>query len=189
MTLDPIKAAVAPYALLIKCGLALLLAASLFIGGCNHGAGKWKAKYDDEVRAHEADEIDNEALLDALSNRAKAAEAAAKEAGAQAAREREAADDQFNKSKQESDHEIAGLRAALRRGTVQLRPEFACPAARPAEGETPAASGRQDGEADLRRTREGAILDDIADHDAADRWIEWLQADAVATRKACGVVP
>lgn len=185
--LDPIRTAVAPYALLIKAGVVLALAATLFIGGCNHGAGKWKGKYDDEVRAHEADEIDNEALLDALDKRAKAAEAAAKEASAQAARDRKAADDQFNKAKQESDHEIAGLRRALRTGTVRLRPEFACPAARPAEGEPGTAAGGQDGEAELRRTREGAILDAIGDADHSDSWIYWLQSELISTRKACGL--
>lgn len=186
MTLDPIKAAIAPYALLIKCGLALLLVGSLFVGGCNHGASKWRGKYDAEVAAHKADNASHARVLADLSDKTKAAETAAKLASDVAIAERTANNKRFQEAKDEAAKARNALAGALRAGRVRLRDEWTCPAARPAEGEAGAASGRQDAAAELRAT---GAADLVAAGAAADRWIGWLQSELITTRTACGVVP
>ena len=180
MSIDAIRAAAAPYALLIKVGIAVVLALALFIGGCNHGTAKWKDKHDDAVAAHKA-------VLDDLAAKTRAAADKAKAASVKAKAERAANNDRFRESEREAERAQRDLAAALRRGDVRLRPEWTCPAPGPSEGGAGAATGRQDGEAELRRAREGAVLAAIADADHADRWIGWLQAELTSTRTACGV--
>lgn len=187
INIDPIRATIAPYMLLIKLGLAVVLAASMFIGGCNHGADKWKGKYQDEANAREHDQIEWETLLEGLAERTRAAEARAKAASAQAVADRKTNDERHKELTNEADKARVALARALRNGTTRLRPEFTCHSAGPAEGGTAGTASGQDGEAGLRRTREEAISDDIADHDRADNWITWLQTDLIATRKACGL--
>lgn len=189
MILDPIKAAVAPYMLAIKAGAAVVLLAGLFIGGCNHGANKWQDKYDAEKAAHVATKASHATVLRDLANKTRAAELAVKAAGEQAKADRQANDERFKDARHEADQAKRELARALRAGTVRLRDEFTCPAARPAEGGASAAAGRQDAAPDLRREREAAISDDIAEADAADNWIGWLQSELISTRKACGADP
>ena len=189
VTIDPIRAQLAPYAMLIKLGVALVCALALFIGGCNHGAAKWETKYNDEVRAHTDDNIEWEAIVEGIAERTRKAESAAKLASEQAAAERKANDKRFEEKSNEADKARDALAAALRNGSARLRPEWACPASRPAEGGAATAAGRQDGDAELRATREGSVLDSIDDGKLADRWIIWLQAELIATRMACGVPP
>ena len=187
INLDPIRAAVAPYALLIKTGVALLCALVLFVGGCNHGSAKWQGKYDEEVRAREHDNIAWEAIVEGIAERTRKAAEDAKRASEMAKAERQTNDQRFKEKADEADKARADLAAALRNGSARLRPEWSCPSAGSAQGGTAADTGRQAGEAGLRRTREEAISDDIADHDRADNWITWLQSDLIATRKACGL--
>ena len=183
--LDPIKAAVAPYMLAIKAGVAGLLLLTAFIGGCQVNAGKLA----DEQAAHKATKASHVAVLRDLANKTKAAEAAVKAASEQAKADRKTADERFKDARHEADQAKRELARALRAGTGRLRDEFTCPAARPAEGGATAPAGGQDGEAQLRRAREEAISDDIAEADEADRWIGWLQAELISTRKACGADP
>jgi hypothetical protein len=189
MNLDPIRAAIAPYALLIKLGLVAVLAISMFIGGCNHGAAKWQGKYKAEVAERMYDQIEIETILEQHAENTRAADAKAKADSARAAADRKANDQRHKELTHEAAKARAALAAALRNGTARLRPEFACAAPGSAEGGTAAAAGGQDDQAGLRRAREEAISDDIADHDRADHWIGWLQADLIATRTACGVTP
>ena len=183
INIDPIRAAIAPYALLIKLGLVVVLAVSMFIGGCSHGA----AKLDAEEAAHKATKAAHKGVIDNLAALTKAAADKAKAASVVAKGERKANDKRFEDAKHEAAKARSDLARALRAGTVQLRPEFACPAARPAESGAAAAAGGQDADADLRPAREGAILDAIADADEADRWIGWLQDEVTSTRKACNL--
>ena len=189
MNIDPIRATLAPYALLLKLGAALALATALFIGGCNHGSAKWEGKYDDEVAAHKATKVEHKGVMNRLAEMTKVAAAKAKAASEQAKAERTANNRRFEESEREAERAQRDLAAALRRGTVRLRPEFSCPAAGPAQGGAATAAGRQDGDAEIRRAREGAVLGAIADADHADRWIGWLQAELTSTRTACGVTP
>lgn len=189
MNLDPIRASIAPYLLLIKLGLIVVLAASMFIGGCNHGANKWQGKYDAEVAEHKATKTSHAAVLRDLANKTKAAEDAVKAAGEKAKADRKAADQRFQEATDEAAKARTALARALRAGTVRVREEWTCPAARSAEGGTAGVAGRQDAAPDLRREREAAISDDIAEADAADNWIVWLQAELINTRTACGAKP
>ena len=133
MTLDPIKAAVAPYMLAIKAGIAVLLLLTAFIGGCQVNAGKLA----DEQAAHKATKASHAVVLRDLANKTKAAEDAVKAAGEQAKAYRQANDERFKDARHEADQAKRELARALRAGTVRLRDEFTCPAARPAEGELP----------------------------------------------------
>ena len=179
MTLDPIKAAIAPYMLAIKLGGAVVLLVSL--SWCSYDAGrdKWKGKYTDAVASHKA-------VISNLADLTKAAEEKAKKANLAAKAERKTNDQRFKDAEHEADKAKRDLAAALRRGDVRLRDEWTCPATGPAEGGTSAAPRRQDASADLRATG-AANLIAAADH--ADNWINWLQAEVISTRQACGVTP
>lgn len=189
INIDPIRATVAPYMLLIKLGLLVVLAASMFIGGCHRGAAKWQGKFDDEVAAHKATKASNKTTLDNLAALTRANADKAKAASVLAQGERTANDKRFKEAKDEAAKARAALARALRAGTVQLRKEWTCSATGSAQGGAAAAAGGQDEGAELRRTREGAVLDAIDDADEADRWVGWLQSELISTRTACGIIP
>lgn len=185
MNIDPIR----PYLDLIKWGGIALGVLLVFAFGWNRGADRWEGKYDNEVAAHKADNDSHKAVIDNLAALTQAAANKARAASEQAKADRKTNDQRFKDAEHEADKAKRDLAAALRRGDVRLRDEWACPAPGTAQGgDTGTASG-QDANAGLRATREGAILDDIADHDEADNWIGWLQAEVISTRKACGVTP
>lgn len=184
------RAAVAPYALLVKLGLLLALVAGLLGYVYHRGAARWEGKYNDEVAAHKATRTDHARVMDQLAAATREVARKAKAAARQARLDRAANDKRYEEAQHDADQARRQLRDALRRGTgpVRLRPEWTCPAPGPGEGGAGPAAGGHDADADLRRTRADAISDDIADHDHADRWIGWLQAELISTRKACGVV-
>lgn len=184
------RAAVAPYALLVKLGLLLALVAGLLGYGYHRGAARWEGKYNDEVAAHKATRDEHARVMDQLAAATREVARKAKAAARQARLDRAANDKRYEEAQHDADQARRQLRDALRRGTgpVRLRPEWTCPAPGPGEGGAGPAAGGHDADADLRRTRADAISDDIADHDHADRWIGWLQAELISTRKACGVV-
>lgn len=187
--LDPVRTAVAPYALALKIGAALALVAGLVGFGYHQGATRWQGKYTDEVAAHKATKDEQARVLRELADATAAVARQAKAAAKQAKQERAANDKRYKDAQHEADQARRQLRDALRRGTgpVRLRPEWTCPAPGPAEGAAGPAAGGQDADADVRRARADAISDDIADHDHADRWITWFQTELTSTRKACGV--
>lgn len=182
MILDPLR----PYLSAIKAGAVLLLALFMFIGGCNHGANKWQGKHDAEVTAHKATKAAHATVLRDLATKTKAAEAAVKAAGEKAKADRQANDERFKDARHEADQAKRDLARALRNGSVRLRDEWACPAARPAEGDVADLATGQDASADLRAAGAANLVGN-ADH--ADRWIVWLQSELTSTRKACGADP
>ncbi len=179
MTIDPIKAAIAPYMLAIKVGTVLVLAGSL--SWCSYDAGrdKWKGKYTEAVASHKA-------VIKTQADNTKAAQDKAKAASKQAAADRKTNDKRYEDAQDEADKAKRDLAAALRAGTERLRDEWACPATGSGEGGAPGAASRQDANAGLRAT---GAADLIAAGDEADNWITWLQAEVVTTRQACGVTP
>lgn len=187
--LDPVRAAVAPYALALKVGAVLALVTALVGFGYHRGAARWQGKYNAEVAAHKATKAEQARVLGQLADATREVERRAKAAAKQAKLERAANDKRYEDAQHDADQARRQLRDALRRGTgpVRLRPEWTCPAAGPAQGGAGPAAGGQDADADVRRARADAISDDIADHDHADRWITWLQTELTSTRKACGV--
>ena len=185
ISIDPIR----PYLGLIKAGAIVVGVLLVFALGYNRGADKWQGKYDNEALAHKATKSSHKAVIDNLAALTKAAADKAKASSVAAKADRKTNDARFKDAQHEADKAKRELRDHLRRGTgpVRLRDEWTCPAAGAAQGATAAAAGGQDAAADLRRTRADAISDDIADHDAADNWIGWLQSELTSTRKACGV--
>lgn len=189
MNLNPLRAAVAPYADLLKLGVllsALALVAWFFF---DMGRDRWQGKYDTEAAAHLATKAEHKAIIGQLAEMTRAAADKAKAASERAKTDRKTNDTTFRMLSDEAQQARSDLARALRRGTVGLRPEFTCPASRSAEGGVATAAGGQDGDAALRRAREGAILDAIGDADHADRWIGWLQSELISTRTACGASP
>lgn len=188
VTIDPIRVQLAPYAMLIKLGVALVCALVLFVSGCNHGANKWEAKFNAEVAAHQATKDEHARVVRGLAERTKALAAQAKAASTAAKAARKFNDQRFEDAEREADRAKRDLRNHLLRGTgpVRLRDEWTCPAPRSAEGEAGPAAGRQDAGAELRAA---GAADLVAAGDAADRWIGWLQAELITTRMACGVPP
>lgn len=173
-----------PYLWAVKLAGVTILLLFAFIGGCQVNAGRLA----DEKAAHKATKARHVAVLADLADKTAKAARLAKQASDTAKAERKANDKRFDDAKQDADRARRDLAAALRAGTQRLRPEWNCPA-RSAESDASRVAGGQDAETELRRAREDAVLDDIADHDRADRWIGWLQAELISTRKACGIEP
>lgn len=189
MNLNPLRTAVAPYADLVKIGVLLSALALIAWFFYDMGSDSWQGKYDTEAAAHLATKAEHKAIIGQLAEMTRVAADKAKLASQQAAAERKTNDQRFEEMEREAAKSKRDLRAALRAGTVKLRPEWACPAPRPAEGGAATVAGRQDGDAELRATREGSVLDSIDDGKLADRWIRWLQVELISTRTACGVTP
>jgi hypothetical protein len=78
--LDPIR----PYLALVRVCLYALLAAFLFVGGCNHGKGKSAKKVADLTAQIQACESANRANMDAISALTAANEAYARQSAKQA---------------------------------------------------------------------------------------------------------
>jgi 5,10-methylene-tetrahydrofolate dehydrogenase/methenyl tetrahydrofolate cyclohydrolase len=78
--LDPIR----PYLALVRVCLYALLAAFLFVGGCNHGKGRSAKKVDDLTAQIQACESANRANMDAISALTVANEAYARQSAKQA---------------------------------------------------------------------------------------------------------
>lgn len=175
ISLDPIR----PYLDLIKVGAVLLCATMLFMGGCNHGAGKWRGKYDEEVSAHIATKDRHAATLRYLADQAKAVAAKAKAAGEQAKVDRKAADDRYREAKGEAQRNANALAAALRAGKQRLSATWSCPAAGSGAGGAAAhaAEARAAGQFDS-----AARIVAAADADAAT--LTWLWDSWLADRKA-----
>jgi len=182
ISIDPIR----PYLNAIKAGAIVLALLLVWFHGYGTGRDKWQGKYDTEAAEHVATKASHKAVVDNLAALTKAAADKAKAASVAAKADRKTNDARFKDAQHEADKAKRELRDHLRRGTgpVRLRDEWTCPAARPAEGATAAASGGQDAAADLRAA---GAADLVAAGDAADNWITWLQSELTSTRKACGV--
>lgn len=182
MNIDPIR----PYLDFIKIAAVIGLLVAVYGVGYAMGGNKWQGKFDDEVAAHKATKADHKDVIDNLAALTKTAANKAKAASVVAKGERNANDQRFRDAQHEAEQAKRDLRDALRNGTgpVRLRDEWTCPAARPAQGGTAAAAGREDAAADLRAT---GAADLVAAGDEADNWIIWLQSELTSTRKACSL--
>ena len=175
MNIAPIRDAVAPYALLIKTGVALVLAATLFIGGCNHG----QAKLADEQAAHKATKAAHAAVLKDLAEKTQAAANKARAASEGARKDRQAADQKLKGAQREAQRNADLLAAALRDGKRRLSPVWACDSSGSGAGGAAShagqagAAGRYDSAARI-----------IAAGDADAAVIDWLWDGWMADRKA-----
>lgn len=184
MALTEIRAAVAPYLLLIRLGLWLLLAGVLVFGGC-----RWQGKRDARAIAEaQAEAATLQAALAEAQRLTQQAQAKAKAASEQAAAASAAADTKLKETTDEANRNAADLAAALRTGERRLRDLWACRAADGDAGSAAADAGQADaaGRADSAGRIAGAVAADAALIDwLYDRW----QADRQAVIAAgCAVV-
>lgn len=177
MSLDPLR----PYADLLKVLAALILAIVLIAFGWFGGSGKWKGKYETEVAAHKAAKAEHARVLKDLADRAAEVAARAKAASDRAAEDRKANDDRYDKAVDRAKRAEGDLARALRRGTMQLRPEWACDSPGSGPGGSAAAADGQDAAASLRYAGATGL---VGGADRADAWIVWLQSELTSTRQA-----
>lgn len=121
---DPLR----PYANLIRRGLIAALAVLWVALGYRWGAGHWKGQYTAEVAARAADNAAHAATLQRLADSTAAVAAKAKAASTALAKSRAESDTQYQKALDDAKRAERDLAAALRRGDVQLQPQWSCPA-------------------------------------------------------------
>lgn len=173
--LDPLR----PYAGLLRWFLIALLAALLVVLGFRWGAGHWRGEYTAEVAARAADNAGHAATLDRLADSAARVAEKAKAASKAVAESRTAADTRYEKALNDAKRAQTDLAAALRRGDVQLQPQWSCVAPGPlAGGATPDAVQASA----AGRFNSAARIVGAADADAAV--IEWLWDRWQADRRA-----
>lgn len=181
--LDPLR----PYANLIRWALIALLAVLLVVLGYRWGAGHWKGEHAAEVAGRAADNAAHAAQLQRLADATAQAAAKAKAASTALANSRAETDTRYQEALNNAKHAERDLAAALRRGDVQLQPQWSCVAPGPfAGGSAPdAAEASAAG-----RFNSAARIVAAGDADAAV--ISWLwqgwQADRAAVLAAgCAV--
>ncbi|MGR4897497.1 hypothetical protein ACIPR8_19835 [Stenotrophomonas sp. LARHCG68] len=173
--LDPLR----PYAGLLRWLLIALLAALLVVLGYRWGAGHWRGEYTAEVAARAADNAGHAATLQRLADSTAAVAAKAKAASTALAKSRAESDTQYQKAIDHAKRAERDLAAALRRGDVQLQPQWSCPAAGAlAGGAAPDAIQASA----AGRFNSAARIVAAADADAAV--IEWLWNGWQADRQA-----
>ena len=173
--LNPLR----PYADLIRWGLVALLAALLVVMGYRWGGSHWKGEYTAEVQARAAENAKHAATLQQLADASAAVAAKVKAASTALAADRQANDTRFQKAQDDAKRAQRDLAAALRRGDVQLHPQWACPAPGPFAGgaATDAVQASAAGRANSAARIVGAA-------DAYAAVIEWLWAGWQADRRA-----
>lgn len=175
ISIDPLR----PYADLIRWGAVALLAVLLVVMGYRWGASHWKGEYTAEVKARAAENAQHAATLQQLADATAAVAEKAKAASVALAHSRAEADTRYQKAVNDANRAERDLAAALRRGDVQLHPQWSCAAARPLAGG--AAPDAVQASA-AGRSNSAARIVGAADADAAV--IEWLWAGWQADRKA-----
>lgn len=175
MNIDPLR----PYANLIRWVAVAVLAVVLIALGYRWGASHWKGEYTAEVKARAAENAQHAATLQQLADATAAVAEKAKAASVALATSRAEADARYNEALNDANRAQRDLAAALRRGDVQLHPQWSCAAARPLAGGT-APDAVQASAAG--RANSAARIVGAADADAAV--IEWLWAGWQADRQA-----
>lgn len=173
--LDPLR----PYTSLLRWGLIALLAVLLLALGYRWGASTWQDKHAGEVAARAADNAGHAATLQRLADSTAAVAAKAKAASKAVADSRAAADTRYEKALNDAKRAQSDLAAALRRGDVQLQPQWSCAAA----GAVPGSVAPDAVQASAAgRFNSAARIVGAADADAAV--IEWLWDGWQADRRA-----
>jgi len=177
ISLDPLR----PYANVARfCGGALL-AALLIALGYRWGGSHWRGEYTAEVKARAAENAQHAATLQQLADATAAVAAKARAASEKLAQSRHENDTRYNEALNDAKRAQRDLAAALRRGSVQLRPEWSCAApGAGARAAAPFAAG-QDAAAELRAAGAANLIAGAA---RADAWIGWLQQELIDTRRA-----
>lgn len=175
INLDPLR----PYTDLIRWVLIAVLAILLLVLGYRWGAGHWKGEYAAEVEGRAADNAAHTATLQGLADASAAVAAKAKAASDALAKSRAESDSNYQKALNDAKRAERDLAAALRRGDVQLQPQWSCPAAGSGAG---GAAANADQASAAGRFNSAARIVAAADADAA--LITWLWDSWKADREA-----
>lgn len=174
-SIDPLR----PYADLIRWALIALLAVLLVVLGYRWGAGHWKGEYRAEVAGRAADNVAHAATLQSLADATAAVAAKAKAASQTLATSRQENDTRYQKALKDAKRAEGDLAVALRRGDVQLQPQWSCaPSGAGTGGVTPDAIQAST----AGRFNSAARIVAAADQDAAV--IDWLWNGWLADRQA-----
>lgn len=122
ISIDPLR----PYANLIRWALIAVLAILLMVLGYRWGAGHWKGEYTAEVAGRAADNAAHAATLQRLADATARVAAKAKAASNALAKSRGEADTRYQEALNDAKRAERDLAAALRRGDVQLQPQWSC---------------------------------------------------------------
>lgn len=177
MNIDPLR----PYADLTRWAAGLLLALLVLALGYRWGADRWQDRFAAEVQARATENAQHAATLQQLADATTAVAAKARAASTALAADRQANDTRFKKAQDNANRAERDLAAALRRGTVQLRPEWACGSPGAGAGGAAVFAAGQDAAAELRWAGATHL---VAGGDRADAWIGWLQQELIDTRQA-----
>ncbi|MNM34512.1 hypothetical protein D3C81_451590 [compost metagenome] len=175
INLDPLR----PYADLIRWALIGLLAILLVVLSYRWGASHWKGEYAAEAAGRAADNAAHAATIQRLADASAAVAAKAKAASTVLAQSRAESDSNYQKALNDAKRAERDLAAALRRGDVQLQPQWSCIA--PGAGTGGAASNAVQASA-AGRFNSAARIVAAADADAAV--IDWLWSGWKADRDA-----
>lgn len=175
INIDPLR----PYADLIRQGAILLLTLLVLAFGYRWGGSHWRGEYQAEVQARASDNAVHAATLQQLADATAAVAEKAKAASEALARSRQANDTRYNEALNDAKRYERDLAAALRRGDVQLQPQWACAATGSGTSGAAADAGQA---AAQGRAGSAARLAAAADADAAV--IEWLWNGWLADRQA-----
>ncbi|MBN8798666.1 MAG: hypothetical protein J0H45_04815 [Stenotrophomonas nitritireducens] len=159
----------------------MLLALLVLAFGYRWGGSHWRGEYQAEVQARATENAQHAALLQQLAVATAAVAAKARAASTALAADRQANDTRFKKAQDDANRAERDLAAALRRGSVQLRPEWACAAAGAGAGGAAVFTAGQDAASELRWAGATHL---VAGGDRADAWIGWLQQELIDTRQA-----
>ena len=175
ISFDPLR----PYADLIRWALIAVLVVLLVVLGYRWGAGHWKGEHAAEVAGRAADNAAHAATLQRLADASAQVAAKAKAATTALANSRAQADTRYQEALNDAKRAERDLAAALRRGDMQLQPQWSCAAPGPFAGGA-ATDASQAGAAG--RFNSAARIVGAADADAA--MIEWLWNGWLADRQA-----
>ncbi len=174
---DPLR----PYADLTRWAAGLLLALLVLAFGYRWGGSHWRGEYQAEAQARATENAQHAATLQQLAEATAAVAAKARAASTALAASRQANDTRYNEALNDAKRAQRDLAAALRRGSVQLRPEWSCGSPGAGAGGAAGLARGQDAAAELRWAGATHL---VAAGDRADAWIGWLQRELTDTRQA-----
>lgn len=175
----------------VCAALAAIVIVGFVVYGRGHAAGVESMQNDlqAEKALHQATIAENAQVLRQYAERAAHVADLARQAQTIFIQDRA---DAARRHEQELAHAAAEknrLIAGYRAGAVQLQPWWECPSVLPAAGGFAGAVAAGRGpEADAGAVlRAASLAEGVQDGIAADAWIQNLQSELMATRKACGV--
>ena len=173
--IDPLR----PYAETARWAAVLLAGLLVLALGYRWGSSHWRDKYAGEVQARAQESARHAATLERLAEASAAVAAKARAASDALAVSRREADEKYKEALDDAKRYERDLAAAIKRGTVQLQPQWACAATGAGTSGAAADAGQA---AAQGRAGSAARLAAAADADAAV--IEWLWDGWLADRQA-----